>query len=263
MKEKLQSALGSFGGILYWILIILIGVLPLVMIGTPFWLDFIILAVCAFIPYLSLPLWIWGLVEAIKGPQDIFAIIYYIATVVIFLPTIISIFSGLFNAIKNRFGNHKAKKESTHTYSISALDLNTDSSTNSTKSSKPKFKAATIVLSITTAIFMLSTVILSGSLFSISSEYNELNTKINSLEISIKQKDSRISQMNTQIANQKHSISDLEDNLYFYETYAACVNDGDAYYHKPDCMFFDDSYFYMYNTDAAEARGYDPCPYCH
>lgn len=100
MKEKLQNALGTFGGILYWILTILIAILPLVMIGMPSLVDFIILAVCSFLPFLSIPLWIWGLVEAIKGPQDIFAIIYYIATVAIFLPTIISMISGFIDKRK-------------------------------------------------------------------------------------------------------------------------------------------------------------------
>lgn len=100
MKEKLQNALGTFGGILYWILTILIAILPLVMIDMPSLVDFIILAVCSFLPFLSIPLWIWGLVEAIKGPQDIFAIIYYIATVAIFLPTIISMISGFIDKRK-------------------------------------------------------------------------------------------------------------------------------------------------------------------
>lgn len=96
MKEKLQSVLGTFGIIIYWILRIFISILPLVMISTPFLVDFLILIVVNVFPPLSLPLWIWGLVKAIQGPQDIWAIIYYVACVVIFLPTFISIISSFF-----------------------------------------------------------------------------------------------------------------------------------------------------------------------
>lgn len=96
MKEKLQSLLGGFGVILYYGLMLLIAVLPLVMIDVPFWADFLILIVVNAFPPLSLALWIWGLVKAIQGPQDIWAIIYYITCVIVFLPTFISIIVGFF-----------------------------------------------------------------------------------------------------------------------------------------------------------------------
>jgi len=96
MKEKLQSLLGGFGMVLYYGLMLLIAILPLVMIDVPFWADAIILIAVNVFPPLSLPLWIWGLVKAIQGPQDAWAIIYYVAAVVVFLPTFISIIVGFF-----------------------------------------------------------------------------------------------------------------------------------------------------------------------
>lgn len=48
---------------------------------------------------------------------------------------------------------------------------------------------------------------------------------------------------------------------FLYEN-AACVNDTGSYYHHPDCDHFDDSSFYIYNTELAEAKGYKPCPNC-
>ena len=40
--------------------------------------------------------WIWGLVKAIGGKQDVWAIIYYIVSVVVFLPVFGSIISSFF-----------------------------------------------------------------------------------------------------------------------------------------------------------------------
>lgn len=48
----------------------------------------------------------------------------------------------------------------------------------------------------------------------------------------------------------------------FLYNHAACVNDTGSYYHHPDCDYFDDSSFYIYNTDLAEAKEYKPCPVC-
>lgn len=128
---------------------------------------------------------------------------------------------------------------------------------------KPKFKTVAIVLSITTAVFMISTVILSTSLITVNSKYEELNAKINSLETTIEQKDDKISRLDTEISNQRGSIRALENELFFYDAYAVCVDDNDSYYHKPDCIYFDDSSFYIFNVESAKARGYSECPYCY
>lgn len=128
---------------------------------------------------------------------------------------------------------------------------------------KPKFKTAAIVLSITTAVFMISTVIFAGYLYSVNSKYEELNAKINSLETTIEQKDDKISRLDTEISNQRGSIRALENELFFYDAYAVCVDDNDSYYHKPDCIYFDDSSFYIFNVESAKARGYSECPYCY
>lgn len=127
---------------------------------------------------------------------------------------------------------------------------------------KPRFKTATIVLSITTAIFAIATVSLCVGLINQSSHEQEYITKIEKLESDIKLKDNSISRLNTQIINQSGTISSLENDLHFYNSYAVCVNDNSSYYHKPDCVYFDDSAFYIYNTETAEARGYRECPYC-
>ena len=90
MKEKLLSTLGTLGYILWYVISIIIYILPLVMIGKSFFLNLLFLAAMYFFPPSSVVFWIWGLVCAINGPQDIFAIIYYVAFAVMFLPFILS-----------------------------------------------------------------------------------------------------------------------------------------------------------------------------
>lgn len=130
------------------------------------------------------------------------------------------------------------------------------------KKNKSNFKTATIVLSITTAVFAISTLCLCFGLINQNTNEQEFAAQIETLEADIKQKDSTISRLNTQIANQRGTISSLENDLYFYDSYAVCVNDNSPYYHKPNCVYFDDSSFYIYNTETAEVRGYRECPYC-
>lgn len=89
-KEKLFSALGVVGVVLYYALRILIAVLPFVMIGGNFFLTVLLIAINNFVPLASVVFWIWGLVCAIKGVQDVWSVIYYIVFAVIWLPFFIS-----------------------------------------------------------------------------------------------------------------------------------------------------------------------------
>ena len=97
MKEKLINAFGSFGVILFYIIQTIVSVLPFVMIGGNFFVTFILILINMFVPFASAIFWIWGLVCAIQGVQDIWAIIYYVAFVIAWIPfyisTIVSIFS--------------------------------------------------------------------------------------------------------------------------------------------------------------------------
>lgn len=97
IKEKLEGLLGGFGAILFLVIRLLICVLPFVMIDSSFWLTLILLAINYFFPISSIVFWVWGLVCTIQGTQDIFAIVYYIAFAVMWLPffisTVVSVFS--------------------------------------------------------------------------------------------------------------------------------------------------------------------------
>ncbi len=95
-KEKLQDALGTFGVVLYFIIQLFVCALPFVMIDKSFIITALFFGVEYFFPPSSIVFWIWGLVCAINGPQDVIAIIYYVAFSVIFIPFFISTITSLF-----------------------------------------------------------------------------------------------------------------------------------------------------------------------
>lgn len=82
MKDKLVSALGTFGVVLWYAIVVLITFAPLTILGFSFWIDAIIIFAITTIPFLgsivNVVIWIWAFVVCIGGPQDVFAIIYYV-----------------------------------------------------------------------------------------------------------------------------------------------------------------------------------------
>ena len=90
LKQKLLTSLGVIGYILFYLISLTIYILPLVMIGASFWWDLLFFAILYFFPVSSIVFWIWGLVCAITGQQDIWAIIYYVSFVVMWVPFFVS-----------------------------------------------------------------------------------------------------------------------------------------------------------------------------
>lgn len=87
LKEKLTNALGTFGAVLYFIISIVLVVFPVCMISwyynTPWWANALMLWGSIASNIISFAVWVVGLIATIKGPQDTFAIIYYIAFAVV------------------------------------------------------------------------------------------------------------------------------------------------------------------------------------
>ena len=96
MKDKLLGALGGFGIVLWYILLIVVAGLPFAMIGTRFWITALLIGVECCLPISSVVFWIWGLICAIQEEQDVWAILYYIAFAVMFCPFFINTLSALF-----------------------------------------------------------------------------------------------------------------------------------------------------------------------
>lgn len=97
LKEKLIDLLGAAGYILIYGVRLLISILPFVMIGGNFLLTLVMISISTFFPISSVVFWIWGLVCAVKGVQDIWAILFYIAFAVLWLPFFISLIIPLFS----------------------------------------------------------------------------------------------------------------------------------------------------------------------
>lgn len=95
IKDFLLTSLGTVGLLLFYTISLLITVYPLIMFEMSWWLYLVLALIVQFvivnIPFGLEVLWIIGLVGAISGKQDIFAIIYYILFVLIVGSTIIKL----------------------------------------------------------------------------------------------------------------------------------------------------------------------------
>ena len=102
MKDKLVSMLGGAGVVIYYIVTVVVSALPALFItGSWFW-RVVIFLVQSLYPPASGVFWIWGLIKAITGRQDIFAYIYYVVSVVVFLPYFIGTIIDFVSSIKGR-----------------------------------------------------------------------------------------------------------------------------------------------------------------
>lgn len=97
IKEKFEVLFGAISGIVYFIVVLMISVLPLIMINASFFIDILFFFLMELFPLSTIIFWIWGLIKAIQGPQDWLAVVYYIGFAVLFLPFIISTIIKLFS----------------------------------------------------------------------------------------------------------------------------------------------------------------------
>ena len=86
VRTRFFGFLSAVSGIVYYIILLFVAIIPIVMINLPFWFKPFLLGIMFFIPATSAIFWIWGLISTITGPQDVFAIIYYILFGILFLP---------------------------------------------------------------------------------------------------------------------------------------------------------------------------------
>lgn len=57
---------------------------------------------------------------------------------------------------------------------------------------------------------------------------------------------------------------ELQDQVELMDKYVVLVfDDGSDYYHTYECYKKYDGSFWAYNINAAENKGYTPCPDCH
>lgn len=100
MKDELIDSLGSFGLILWFALSLFKNVFPAIMIADSLIIAIGITVFQQFVPLSSVAFWIWGMVCAVRGEQDVFAYIYYISFAVLFLPFFIKAVFSLINIVR-------------------------------------------------------------------------------------------------------------------------------------------------------------------
>lgn len=101
IKDFLLTSLGTFGMVLFYAISLFITVYPLLMFDMP-WLLYMILALIVQFFIINIPfgietLWVIGLVGAISGKQDTFAVIYYILFALIIGHALINLLRILFS----------------------------------------------------------------------------------------------------------------------------------------------------------------------
>lgn len=111
----------------------------------------------------------------------------------------------------------------------------------------------------------------------INTEKNELQTKYDDLESNYSNSQNNIKIKNTTIEELNSQIDALKENLSWYDEQVAIVYDDNTnLYHKHPCFEvllsiakaekngtdYSTSYW-VYSINAAEQRGYEPCPSCH
>lgn len=91
----------------------------------------------------------------------------------------------------------------------------------------------------------------------------ELNKTGESLQKRIAEKSSKVASLTGDISTLKRKNEKMEKVYDFCNDHVVVVSDdGTRKYHKIQCIYFDDSYFWAYNTEKAQQLGYTPCSFC-
>ena len=98
ISSWLKTTLGFFGSILVWFVSLIIYCPPLLVISLPTWayflIIFVMMSIGEFADFLSIPLWIWALLIALKHPTHWLHIIFFVLFAVVFLPNLFSMFGN-------------------------------------------------------------------------------------------------------------------------------------------------------------------------
>ncbi len=245
MKEKLSSALGTFGEILYFILRMFISVLPLVLIDGGWFLRLVIFTIMYFVPVSGIIFWIWGLVRAISGVQDWIAIVYYICFVILFLPFFISSIVSLISSIKPNNKNESVTASN-------EIDVHIK------KHSSGVFVNLWVLIA--ASILLLSS--LSANIY----QYVDGRTMRNELAeaaTALAAEHDRYTNASSMYRKAKGKYDLISENYYFWRDHACIVPKNSSVYHiYPDCGHCNTSYFWIYNVEQAENLGYSLCSRC-
>ena len=72
----------------------------------------------------------------------------------------------------------------------------------------------------------------------------------------------RLKEKDDTISNLKNDVHSMKNELDFYENNAVIVTIDGEKYHKYNCQYILGKNYYIYNIEAAEYYGYEPCDIC-
>lgn len=95
------------------------------------------------------------------------------------------------------------------------------------------------------------------------SKITELNKTGETLQKRIAEKSSKVASLTGDINELKRKNEKMEKVYDFCNDHVVVVSDdGTRKYHRIQCIYFDDTYFWAYNLEAAQQKGYQPCSFC-
>lgn len=102
MKEKMQSALGGFGMILWYAISTMYSFAPLLVLGFPVWVDIILVIAMMTLPMaggiIRFALFVWAFIRVFSMPINIITVIFFICAIIFFIfeaiPAIKIMFTG-------------------------------------------------------------------------------------------------------------------------------------------------------------------------
>ena len=101
MKEKLMSALGKFGFVLFYVIMLLFIIAPLVILNLPFWVTVILIFIVFASSYIGgivcVGLYIWAIVHVFTHRFDIVSLVFLVIAALYFLIFVIPPTIRMFN----------------------------------------------------------------------------------------------------------------------------------------------------------------------
>lgn len=109
--KKLLSKLGSVGIAIYWIVAIVLFVMPLAIIGLPWWANILIYCVILGIPFVGeiaeFGVFVWAFVIALNQPFDLAILLFYISAVIYVVTTLIPAVAGYISDVSRNIKHSK------------------------------------------------------------------------------------------------------------------------------------------------------------
>ncbi len=256
-KEKLVIWFGTFGLVVYFVLSVILAFIPLIFLDFRFWIEFLIIMVISCFQIIgsivNAVIWIWALVVCIRGPQDTFAIIYYILFGINIFPFVWNAFAALISYIQEKATDIKPKRFLEPVFTILLI----------------------ISLLLNTYYLFLRE---PSRRFSQQSEIDsktqqisKLQAENDSLTAKLDEFDRKNKELNTLSQNRGNTISQLKEEnnrlsalvrAYDKNTVLICQT-SPTVFHTPDCAMIDPDLCEALVTEAPFGANLLPCTVCH